>query len=134
MYKSRNFKIEADIRLRMLEQQLKTQADELSTIKTKFAVTEEKQTKLNELEQQIKAQADELKEIKIKLISLEEKKLRQSAHEEQIKTLTETVNALNTKLTSIESAQTSAPELPGGMTPEEAVQEIYRMCGLGDDK
>lgn len=72
MYKSRNFKIEADIRLRMLEQQLK-------------------------------AQADELKEIKI-------------------------------KLTSIESSHSSLPALPGGMTPEEAVQEIYRMCGLGDDK
>lgn len=131
MYKSRNFKVETDVRLRMLEQQLKAQTEELSTIKTKFAVTEEKQTKLNELEQQLKAQADELKEIKIKLISLEEKQLRQSAHEEQLKSLTETVNELNTKLTS---AQSAAPELPGGMTPEEAVQEIYRMCGLGDDK
>lgn len=134
MFKSRDFKVEADIRLRMLEQQLKVQTEELSTIKTKFAVTEEKQTKLNELEQQIKAQADELKEIKIKLISLEEKQLRQSAHEEQLKSLTETINALNAKLTSIESTQTSAPELPGGMTPEEVIQEMYRMCGLGDDK
>lgn len=68
---SRNFKIEADIRLRMLEQQLKAQTEELSTIKTKLAVTEEKQTKLNELEQQLKAQADELKEIKAKLTSIE---------------------------------------------------------------
>lgn len=134
MNKTRNFKIEADIRLRMLEQQLKAQTDELSTIKTKLAVAEEKQTRLNELEQQLKAQSDELKEIKIKLISLEEKQLRQSAHEEQIKTLTETVNALNTKLTSIENAQAAVPELPGGMTPEEVIQEMYRMCGLGDDK
>lgn len=134
MNKSRNFKIEADIRLRMLEQQLKVQTEELSTIKTKLAVTEEKQTKLNELEQQLLTQANELKEVKAKLISLEEKQLRQSAHEEQLKSLTETVNALNAKLTNIESAQVSLPELPGGMTPEEAVQEIYRMCGLGDDK
>lgn len=72
MNKTRNFKIEADIRLRMLEQQLK-------------------------------AQADELKEIKA-------------------------------KLTSIESAHSSLPEMPGGMTPEEVIQEMYRMCGLGDDK
>lgn len=72
MYKSRNFKVETDVRLRILEQQLKAQADELAELKA--------------------------------------------------------------KLTSIESAQVSAPELPGGMTPEEAVQEIYRMCGLGDDK
>lgn len=103
MYKSRNFKIEADIRLRMLEQQLKAKADELSAIKTKLAVTEEKQTKLNELEQQLKAQADKLAELKV-------------------------------KLTSIESAQSAVPELPGGMTPEEVIQEMYRMCGLGDDK
>lgn len=72
MYKSRNFKVDTDVRLRILEQQLKAQADELAELKA--------------------------------------------------------------KLTSIESAQVSAPELPGGMTPEEAVQEIYRMCGLGDDK
>lgn len=103
MFKSRNFKVDTDVRLRMLEQHLKAQADELSTIKTKLAVTEEKLTK-------------------------------QSAHEEQIKTLTETVNALNAKLTRIESTQTSAPELPGGLTPEEVIQEMYRMCGLGDDK
>lgn len=72
MYKSRNFKVDTDVRLRILEQQLK-------------------------------AQADEVKELK-------------------------------SKLTSIERAQSAVPELPGGMTPEEAVQEIYRMCGLGDDK
>lgn len=100
MYKSRNFKVETDVRLRILEQQLK-------------------------------AQADELKEVKAKLISQEEKLLRQVELEAQLKLLTETVNELNTKLTS---AQSAAPELPGGMTPEEAVQEIYRMCGLGDDK
>lgn len=134
MYKSRNFKVETDVRLRMLEQQLKAQTDELSAMKTKLTVTEEKLAKQNALEQLLKAQMDELKEIKAKLISLEEKQLRQSAHEEQIKSLTETVNALNTKLTSIENAQSAVPELPGGMTPEEAVQEIYRMCGLGDDK
>lgn len=131
MYKSRNFKVEADIRLRMLEQQLKAQTDELSAMKTKLTVMEEKQTKQSELEQQLKAQADELKEVKAKLISQEEKLLRQVELEAQLKSLTETVNELNTKLTSEQSA---APELPGGMTPEEAVQEIYRMCGLGDDK
>lgn len=69
MFKSRNFKLETDVRLRVLEQQLK-------------------------------AQADELKEIKAKLMS-------------------------------IESVQVS---LPGGMTPEEVIQEMYRQCGLGDDK
>lgn len=72
MYKSRNFKVETDVRLRILEQQLKAQTAELAELKA--------------------------------------------------------------KLTSIESAQSVVPELPGGMTPEEAVQEIYRMCGLGDDK
>lgn len=131
MYKSRNFKVDTDVRLRILEQQLKAQTDELSAMKTKLTVTEEKLAKQNALEQLLKAQMDELKEVKAKLISLEEKQLRQSAHEAQLKSLTETVNELNTKLTS---AQVSAPELAGGMTPEEAVQEIYRMCGLGDDK
>lgn len=72
MYKSRNFKVDTDIRLRILEQQLKAQTAELAELKA--------------------------------------------------------------KLTSIESVQSAVPELPGGMTPEEAVQEIYRMCGLGDDK
>lgn len=72
MFKSKNFKVDTDVRLRVLEQQ-------------------------------IKAQVDELKEIKA-------------------------------KLASIESVHSSLPALPGGMTPEEAVQEIYRMCGLGDDK
>lgn len=72
MYKSRNFKLDTDVRLRVLEQQLKVQADELNEIKA--------------------------------------------------------------KLMSIENAQCTVPELPGGLTPEEAVQEIYRMCGLGDDK
>lgn len=72
MFKLRNFKLETDVRLRVLEQQLKSQADE--------------------------------------------------------------INELKAKLTSIEKAQSAVAELPGGMTPEEAVQEIYRMCGLGDDK
>lgn len=72
MYKSRNFKVETDVRLRILEQQLKAQAAELAELKV--------------------------------------------------------------KLTSIESAQSAVLELPGGLTPEEAVQEMYRMCGLGDDK
>lgn len=70
--KSRNFKVDTDVRLRVLEQQLKVQADELNEIKA--------------------------------------------------------------KLMNIENAQSAVPELPGGMTPEEAVQEMYRMCGLGDDK
>lgn len=72
MYKSRNFKVETDVRLRVLEQQLKAQADELAELKA--------------------------------------------------------------KLMSIESVQVSLPEMPGGMTPEEVIQEMYRMCGLGDDK
>lgn len=72
MYKSRNFKVDTDVRLRILEQQLKAQADELAELKV--------------------------------------------------------------KLTSIESVQVSLPEMPGGMTPEEVIQEMYRMCGLGDDK
>lgn len=131
MYKSRNFKVETDVRLRMLEQQLKAQTDELSAMKTKLTVTEEKLAKQNALEQLLKAQMDELKEVKAKLISQEEKLLRQVELEVQLKSLAETVNELNTKLTS---AQSAAPELPGGMTPEEVIQEMYRMCGLGDDK
>lgn len=134
MYKSRNFKVETDVRLRILEQQLKAQTDELSAMKTKLTVTEEKLAKQNALEQLLKAQMDELKEVKAKLISQEEKLLRQVELEEQLKSLTETVNALNTKVTSIESSHSSLPALPGGMTPEEVIQEMYRMCGLGDDK
>lgn len=76
---SRNFKVETDVRLRLIEQQLKTQADEMKDAKAKLAV-------------------------------------------------------LEARLESAERAQVSLPNLPGGLTPEEAVQEIYRMCGLGDDK
>lgn len=76
---SRNFKVDTDVRLRMLEQQLKAQGDELRDVKAKLAV-------------------------------------------------------LEARLESAERAQVTLPNLPGGLTPEEAVQEIYRMCGLGDDK